>query len=82
MENILVYFKKLHNAIPGNFYVWAAGQILPFTLYLIRGTKRYKSNYKTGSNSDKSAKPMYMHNAVSVQNLIFSHGIVYAICSK
>ena len=45
-------------------------------------TKRDKSNYKTGSNSDKSAKPMYMHNAVSVQNLIFSHGIVYAICSK
>lgn len=25
---------------------------------------------------------MYMHNAVSVQNLIFSHDIVYAICSK
>lgn len=45
-------------------------------------TKRDKSNYKTGSNSDKSAKPMYMHNAVSVQNLIFLHGIVYAICSK
>lgn len=25
---------------------------------------------------------MYMHNAVSVQNLIFLHGIMYAICSK
>ena len=45
-------------------------------------TKRDKSNYKTGSNSDKSAKPMYMHNAVSVQNFIFLHGIMYAICSK
>ncbi|RHH10731.1 hypothetical protein DW228_11550 [Bacteroides fragilis] len=54
----------------------------PFHLIFNKGTKRDKSNYKTGSNSDKSAKPMYMHNAVSVQNLIFSHGIVYAICSK
>ena len=25
---------------------------------------------------------MDMHNAVSVQNLMFLHGIMYAICSK
>lgn len=63
-------------------FMYKLPDISSLSPYINKGTKRDKSNYKTGSNSDKSAKPMYMHNAVSVQNLIFSHGIVYAICSK
>ena len=44
-------------------------------------TKRDKSNYKTGSNSDKSAKPMYMHDTTATDLFVLQQSFQRIICT-